>query len=108
MLGIPLHVTLAFPSASGPDANCISQLEVDADQWKRPWSDECQAEWIDCYLPMLMAKQSVVGISWSHFSDAAPHYFPHAGLLDAQNRPKPSLEHIVKYRRAYWVADGQS
>jgi hypothetical protein len=101
-LGIPLEVTLAFPSSTEPDPNATSDLEVETPQWKAGWTEASQAAWVDAYLPMLMAKQVVVGIYWSHFSDAIPHHFPHAGLLRADNTPKPALENFVKYRREYW------
>lgn len=102
-LGLPLHVTLAFPSAGGPDTlSTKPDLEVDSPQWRSDWSGDAQAEWADLYLPMLMAKQPVVGIYWTHFADAAPHLFPHAGLLAPDGTPKPALEHITRYRQTYW------
>jgi GH35 family endo-1,4-beta-xylanase len=91
MLGIPLHVTLACPSSAEPDPQSNSDLEVDPSQWKSDWSEAAQAAWIHEHVPLLMAKQSVVGIFWSHFSDALPHDFPHAGLLRADETPKPAL-----------------
>lgn len=108
VLGIPLHVTLAFPSSDTVDPQAISDLEVNKPQWKADWSDAAQAKWIEMYLPLLMAKQAVVGIYWTHFSDAAPHQYPHAGLLDAQGNPKPALDQITTYRRTYWNAEGDS
>jgi GH35 family endo-1,4-beta-xylanase len=108
VLGIPLHVTLAFPSSGAVDPLATSDLEVNRPQWKADWSDAAQAQWIEMFLPLLMAKQSVVGIFWAHFSDAAAHQYPHAGLLDAAGRPKPALDQITTYRRTYWKADDDS
>lgn len=107
-LGIPLFVTLAFPSASAPDPRAHLDIEVDAPSWKHPWTEQSQAEWIDAHLQLLMAKQAVVGILWSHFSDEVPHYFPHAGLLNSAGTPKPALEQFVENRRIYWQADGDT
>jgi hypothetical protein len=104
-LGVPLHVKLAFPSAAGNDDHSTADLEVDEPNWKRPWSDEAQAEWVDLYLPLLMAKQSVVGIQWAHFTDQTPHHFPHAGLIGADGRIKPALAHIIEFRNKYWSRD---
>ena len=104
-LGVPLHVTLAFPSANNVDENAKPELEVGRAAWKKPWSEAAQAEWVDLYLPLLMAKQSVVGIHWSHFTDQTPHRFPHAGLLRNDGQSKPALEHIINYRREYWSGD---
>ncbi len=104
-LGVPLEVTLAFPSSTLPDANATSDLEIETADWKAGWTEESQAAWVDAYLPMLMAKQVVVGICWTHFSDAVPHHFPHAGLLRADGTPKTAFERFVKYRQEYWQPD---
>ncbi len=101
-MGIPLEVTLAYPSSPLPDPQAKTDLEVDTPQWKEGWNEDAQAAWVDAYLPMLMAKQVVVGIYWTHFSDAVPHQFPHAGLLRADGTAKPALENFIKYRREYW------
>ncbi|MEX0703651.1 MAG: endo-1,4-beta-xylanase [Planctomycetales bacterium] len=105
LLGVPVHVVLAFPSATDPDPRGDAAIEVEQDCWKEPWSEAAQAAWIDLYLPLLMAKQSVAGIFWSNFSDAAPHRFPHAGLVDARGAPKAAFQRIADYRRAYWKED---
>jgi hypothetical protein len=102
LLGIPIYVTLAFPSANGADAKCRTDLEVGEASWRDAWTENAQAEWIDDYLPILMAKDQIVGIYWTHFSDSDPHDFPHAGLLRHDETPKPALARIAHYRREYW------
>lgn len=100
-LSLPLHVTLAFPTRTGPDPKCISDLDVDAPQWRMGWTEESQAEWVDLYLPLLIAKPAVIGVFWNHLSDAHPHIFPHAGLINAEGQVKPALHRITRHRRAY-------
>ncbi len=102
-LEVPLHVTLAFPSTASDDPNSKSDLKVDSNGWKTAWSEAAQADWIKSYLPLLMAKQSVAGIFWTHLTDSQPHEFPNAGLLDALDNPKPALEQFVKTRHANWT-----
>ncbi len=102
-LEIPLHVTLAFPSSGEPDANANgADRKVDSGSWRTGWTDEAQTEWISLYLPLLMAKESVNGVFWSHFSDAASHEYPHAGLLRADGSPKPALHKIIEQRQSNW------
>ncbi len=101
-LSLPLHVTLAFPSSRAPDSQLVSELDVGRDAWKQPWSEAAQAEWIDACLPLLMAKPAVVAVFWSHYADALPHRFPHAGLLRPDGAAKPALERITRWRKAYW------
>ncbi|MGE5194840.1 MAG: glycoside hydrolase, partial [Deltaproteobacteria bacterium] len=102
MLGLPLQVTLAFPSGVEHDANQTTDLEVDARSWKTPVSEEAQAGWIDEYLPLLLAKPAVVAVFWNHLSDAQPHRFPHAGLLRPDGSGKPGLNRIVRQRELHW------
>ncbi len=92
LLGIQIHVTLAFPSGDTPDPLADPDLEVDIPLCGDAWTPEAQANWISAIVPLLMAKPSVTGVYWIHASDAAPHRFPQAGLLDAAGKPKPALE----------------
>jgi GH35 family endo-1,4-beta-xylanase len=101
-LEIPLHVTLAFPSSGDHDNKANSNLKIDSTGWKNGFSAETQAHWIEQYLPVLMAKESVVGICWTHLSDADLHDFPNAGLLDHTGKPKLALNQFVQARNAHW------
>lgn len=100
-LSVPLQVTLAFPSQSGNDPVCTTELEVDRDCWKRQWDEAAQAEWLDLHLPLLVAKPTVTGVFWSQFTDAHPHTFPHAGLICPEGRARPALGRIAEHRRNY-------
>lgn len=102
VLGLPLQVTLAFPSGTEHDANQTTDLEVDARSWKNPVSEKTQAEWIDEYLPLLLAKPAVLAVFWNHLSDAQPHRFPHAGLVRPDGTAKPALAAIVGQRELHW------
>ena len=71
LLGIPLSVTLAAPSESrAVDPQASPTIQAESDGWNEPWGETAQADWIDAVLPVLMAKQSVVGIFWTHFPTA--------------------------------------
>jgi hypothetical protein len=102
LLGLPLQVTLAFPSGTDHDARQTTDLEVDARSWRIPVSEEAQARWIDDYLPLLLAKPAVVAVFWNHLSDAQPHRFPHAGLVRPNGSGKPSLASFVRLRELHW------
>ena len=62
--------------------------------WKSPWSEDAQAQWFEENVPLFMAKDYIVGILWSHFSDAGVHRFPSAGLLRQDGTPKPAYERL--------------
>lgn len=94
-LGIPLHITLAYPSSAEVDEQAEADLEVPAvSPWKRDWSVDAQADWLAEYVPMFLAKPSVVGVFWTHFSDDGSHHFPHAGLIDFEGHVKPALQRL--------------
>jgi len=105
-LGVPLYVTLACPSEdSSPDPHAVASIHADKEGWNEEWSESSQAAWIDSVFPVLMAKQAIVGIFWSHFSDQVPHEFPHAGLVRGDGSPKPALQHLGAQRRTSWKID---
>ncbi|HBN78921.1 MAG TPA: glycoside hydrolase, partial [Planctomycetaceae bacterium] len=87
--GVPLHITLNCPSASGVDPLARMKFKVDASPNSQVGTEDHQAEWITNLLSMIMAKQPVVGIFWGNLSDAYLHRYAHAGLLDANQLPKP-------------------
>ena len=101
-LEIPLHITLAFPSSSQPDPQANNGIGIEPNGWKSDWSEAAQADWIDTFLPLLIAKQSVTGIYWSHLTDAAPHDFPNAGLIDATGRPKIAMQSLAEHSKSHW------
>jgi hypothetical protein len=105
-LGIPLYVTVGCPSQGQlADAHAAASIQAESGGWKEEWSEPAQAAWIDSVLPVLMAKQAVVGIFWTHFFDGASHEYPHAGLVRPDGTPKPALEHLTAQRRAYCKTD---
>jgi Glycosyl hydrolase family 10 len=105
-LGIPLHVTLACPSeANTHDPLAADSVRVHPAGRQQEWTEDSQAGWIDAVLPLLMAKQAVVGIFWSHFSDAVPHELPHAGLIRPDGVPKPAIGRLAAQRRTSWKVD---
>jgi hypothetical protein len=107
LLGIPLYVTLASPSqAQSDDPLAVPGIEVDKGRWKQEWSESAQADWVDGLLPVLMAKQSVVGIFWRQLSDGVRHEFPHAGLMRPDGSLKPAFAKFTAHRRALVKSDG--
>src|SRR5260370_15806929 len=44
LLGVPLRITLGFPSSSLPDANADPELRLDAGRWRGPFAPATQAQ----------------------------------------------------------------
>jgi hypothetical protein len=98
LLGVPLRVTLGYPSADGPDADADPELRVAAGRWHGGFTPTTQAEWVEAYSRLAICKPFVQGVQWVQLSDAGPHPFPHCGLIDASGQPKPALEQFRELR----------
>lgn len=92
LLGVPLRVTLGYPSAESVDADADPELSVGAGRCRGPYSLDSQAAWVDQFGKLALCKPFVHSVQWVHFSDQEPHQFPHCGLLDANGQPKPALQ----------------
>lgn len=103
-LGIPLTITLAFPSSTAKDDLANHQVQLST-SCPDAWTETTQALFIEQYLPLLMAKQNVVGCFWTHFSDASEHRYPNAGLIGASADPKAAFGQIVSHREAFGRPD---
>jgi hypothetical protein len=98
-LGVPLRVTLGYPSGSTVDPQADPELCVDAGYWHGGVHEEAQAEWTTSFAMLALAKPYVEAVNWVHFTDADPHQFSHCGLVDAMGRPKPSLDALRRLRQ---------
>jgi hypothetical protein len=102
LLGVPLQVTLGYPSAQGTDSCCC-----DADQrlqggyWRSGFSPQVQAVWTNAFAGLALCKPYVRCVRWPHFSDAAPHADPHCGLVDGIGAAKPALATLRQLRETH-------
>jgi hypothetical protein len=98
LLELPLLVTLTVPSSADKDPAATGRTQVLSSEGSDV-SPATQAAWIERHVPLFLAKAPVQVILWNQLSDAAPHHYPHGGLIDAQNEPKPALESLRKIRQ---------
>jgi hypothetical protein len=101
VLGVPLQVTLGYPSASGPDRQADPELKANAGRWRGGFTPAAQAEWAAAFAALAVCKPGVRGVHWAHLADAAPHPFPHCGLLDAAGKAKPALKRLRALREEH-------
>ncbi len=105
LLELPLLVALTLPSSAAEDPQANSKVQVlsSAEDEVTPNS---QRDWINEHVPLLLAKNAVQIVLWNQLSDAEPHHYPHSGLFDAVDNPKPALEALRKIRQQY-LNDGK-
>jgi hypothetical protein len=100
LLELPLLVALTIPSSAGDDNQANGKIRVIAHQ-PNDVTPQSQRDWISRHVPLLLAKNAVQIVLWNQLSDATPHHFPHSGLFDAADKPKPALEALRKIRKEY-------
>ena len=100
-LDVPIYVTLICPSAPHEDPMASNALGINPHIWSGTTDENHQADWIDQMLELLVAKPRIAGVFLPHFSESTPHEFPNAGLLRADNSPKPVTERIVAQRMSH-------
>ncbi len=95
--GLPLMINLTTASATtaDPQAKSTAKIELANTQVDNP-----QREWAASVLPLLLARNTVQVILWNQLDDGVPHEFPHAGLFDAQQQPKPTLALMRDLRKS--------
>ena len=106
-LGKPIHVTAAgVPSACYPDPDAAvggkEHQPGTGGVWRTPWDENVQAEWLDAFYRVAIAKPFVTAISWRDFSDHQPHYMPHGGLLRKDLHPKAAFQKLQAVRNEIW------
>jgi hypothetical protein len=101
LLGVPLRVTLGYPSAPTADLDADPDMHVGAGRWRGGYTPEVQAEWAAAFAPLALCKPYVQGAQWTHLSDAEPHQFPNCGLIDAAGQVKPAAGKLREIREAY-------
>jgi hypothetical protein len=99
LLNVPLFVWMALPSADGPDPNADSSVHLESGQWPQPIDEAMQAAWGAKWVALAVSKPFVRTVSWLQASDAAPHLYPHAGLLRPNQTHKPLLSWLKMLRK---------
>jgi hypothetical protein len=105
LLELPLLVTLTLPSSAADDPQANSNVRVLSNK-AEDVTPETQRDWINEHVPLLLAKNAVQVVLWNQLSDATPHHYPHSGVFDADDKPKPALEALRKIRQQY-LGDGK-
>ena len=101
MLGSPLQIAFSYPSSADRDALADPDLVVGRTGWWHGLTPEAQAKWAETFTSLALAKGYIVGVCWDHFSDAIPHRFPNAGLIDVTGNAKPAFDRLRFVRETY-------
>jgi hypothetical protein len=101
LLGVPLRLTLGYPSDAGNDQQADPELKVAAGHGRGGTSVGAQADWASSYASLCVCKPSVRSVQWTHLADADRHQFPHCGLFSAQGSLKPAVQRLRELREKH-------
>lgn len=94
--GLPLMISLTAPSNAVEDFHAKKGVEVQLDAE----GDDPQQRWAASVLPLLIARATVQIVLWNQIRDGEPHEFPHGGLFDERDQPKPTLQLMRDLRKS--------
>jgi hypothetical protein len=97
LLGLPLFVSLTVPSGDHDDPRARRRVSLPPGSW----TAKRQQAWVARYVPLILAKPFVQGVIWNQLYDSQPHEFPHGGLFDEQDQPKPALDTLAAIRQGH-------
>jgi len=98
LLGVPIQMTLGYPSALASGERADPDQRVGLGFWRGGYFEETQADWASSFATLALAKPYVRTVQWAHWSDAQPHEFPNCGLVDPQDRIKAAVQELAKLR----------
>jgi len=101
LLGVPLQMTLGYPSSAELDPQAAPDQAVAAGHWRGGFSPTVQADWAAAFAALALCKPVVRAVYWAHAGDAEPHVFPHCGVIDAQGNAKPVMDQLRNLRKIH-------
>jgi hypothetical protein len=99
-LGLPLMVLLTAADKDTEDPKALKNIRAELIQSTDGAEGDSQAAWASLVAPLLLARPSVQVLLWNQLTDAEPHDFPHSGLFDSKNKPKPTLALLRELRKS--------
>lgn len=101
VLGVPIQVSMAYPSSAGADPQADPAETVARGGRWRDVTPVAQGDWAAAFASLAVCKSYVSGVFWDHLTDAAPHRVPHGGLVDARGQLKPAFDRLRALREAH-------
>ena len=100
-LGLPVMVKLTAPSSADIDPTSTARTMPVVCSSPESLTPQWQADWIEDYLPLILAKNPVQLVIWNQLYDGDPHDFPHGGLIAADGSFKPAMQTLQNLRHQY-------
>ncbi len=95
-LGKPLHITALGAPSAGPAA---TDGPTPGGEWKTPWSEELQADWLTMLSEICLSKPYVETVCIQPLIDSDDNIIAQGGLLREDLTPKPALAALANVRK---------
>ena len=101
-LGKPVHISeVQTPSSMEADpSRWLGGRVAPSGWWHRPWDPDVQADWVEQYYTIAASKPGLDAITWWNLGDRRT-FWPHGGLLDLNEQPKPAYHRLRDFIRAF-------
>ncbi len=103
--GKPVYLTMGVPSEPvtqmmmpGPDSG--EPLDDNSGYWRRPWSAQVQAHWLEAVMQIAASKPFVEAVAWPDIIDHPHIELPLAGLVSEAFQPKGALQRLAAFRQS--------
>lgn len=101
-LGKPVHLTtVSVPSSIDDTCNKDDDdepVDLDGGYWRKPWSQQQQAQWLRALCTLALGRPTVETIGWEKLIDCTEGCTPHSGLLDKDLKPKAAYKQLQSIR----------
>lgn len=97
-LGKPLHISATQVPSSPVGQQHEGTDHADGGAWRRPWSEDVQAQWLRHFLTIALSKPFVESVSWHTLVDDDQGPIPNGGLLRPDLAAKPAYQQAAKFR----------
>ena len=101
-LGKPVHISeVQTPSSMEADpTKWLGGRIAPSGWWHRPWDPETQADWAEQFYTIAASKSEIGAITWWNLTDRRT-FWPHGGLLDDHDQPKPAYHRLLEFMREF-------
>ncbi len=100
----PMHAgAAAKPGEHDDDLGTLRGVAYEGGWWRRPWSQETQADWLTHAMSVCLSKPYVQSVCWQEFYDPSEEgtaEMQHGGLITSEGKAKVALRRFAKIRQA--------
>lgn len=108
--GKPIYIT-EIGATSGPTPETVFNgsrgIQTDPYDWRRPWDEELQADWLEEVYTIYYSRPLIKAINWYDFSDFRP-FIVNGGIVREDASPKMAFDRLKDLLKNWNRLPGQN